>query len=102
MCSISAQYLGRSVSELEAVVSHVSERCGGDKSLVWQALTENPKILEYSVEPGAAYLTKPHGGRCQLDLLTAHGHDAVRVSYWRVGAAFETAPVAPKMPIGLQ
>ena len=99
MCSISAKYLGRPVSELAAVVEHVQQRCGGDKALVRQALTENPKILEYDVEPGKSYLVKPHGGRVQLDLLTAHGFDAVRVNYWREGAKFDTAPVAPKTPL---
>jgi hypothetical protein len=53
-----------------------------------------PKLLLYEVAPDGAYLTSGKG-RASLDVIDGKAG----VSFWREGAAFQTAPVAPYQPV---
>lgn len=66
MCSISAQFLGRTPDELRPIITYVADKVDRNKALTRKAIAENPKMLEYNVDASKEFLVKPHGGRCTV------------------------------------
>ena len=60
-------------------------------------LESHPALLTYSVSADGKQLEKEQA-RASVDVQERNGRRAVGVSYWREGAAFATAPVAPYKP----
>lgn len=61
-----------------------------------QLLQSHPKVLLYTVADGS-YLQLGRA-RAQIDVVEKNGQRHANVSYWREGAAFVTAPLAPWKP----
>lgn len=60
-------------------------------------LEAHPNLLTYAVSANGKQLEKGLA-RASVDLVDKEGHKVAGVSYWREGAAFATAPVAPLKP----
>lgn len=62
-------------------------------------LEVNPTLLTYAVSADGRVLEK---GRTRAAVeVRGSGERAAGVSFWREGAAFETAPVAPLKPLSV-
>ena len=63
-------------------------------------LEAHPNLLTYTVSANGKQLEKGQA-RASVDVSERHGAKVAGVSYWREGAAFATAPVAPLKPSAL-
>ncbi|KAL4437086.1 hypothetical protein ABPG75_004225 [Micractinium tetrahymenae] len=99
MASINKQILGQPVAALQAVVDYV-QRQGVTGAALRSLLEGHPNLLTYTVSADGKQLEKGRA-RASVDLVDKDGHKVAGVSYWREGAAFETAPVAPHKPSAL-
>lgn len=63
-------------------------------------LEAHPNLLTYSVSASGKQLEKGQA-RASVDPEERDGQRAAGVSYWREGAAFASAPVAPYKPSAL-
>ena len=63
-------------------------------------LIEHPQLLTFAVSADGRRLEKGKA-RASVDVREQHGARVAGVSYWREGAAFQTAPVAPYTPSAL-
>ena len=62
-------------------------------------LEAHPSLLTYSVSSDGKQLEKGPAARASVDVVDRQGGGkAAGVSYWRVGASFASAPVAPYKP----
>ena len=60
-------------------------------------LAAHPKLLLYTVSSDSTVLERDRA-RAQVDVVERGGQRHANVSYWRDGAAFVTAPLAPWKP----
>lgn len=63
-------------------------------------LETHPNLLTYAVSANGKQLEKGLA-RASVDLVEKDGRKVAGVSFWREGAAFATAPVAPLKPSAL-
>lgn len=63
-------------------------------------LEAEPNVLTYSVSADGKQLEKGRA-RASVEVVERGGRKEAGVSYWREGAAFQTAPVAPLKPSSL-
>lgn len=63
-------------------------------------LEAHPGLLTYSVSADGKQLEKGQA-RASVDVVERDGKKAAGVSYWREGASFARAPVAPYKPSAL-
>ena len=63
-------------------------------------LEAHPNLLTYTVSADGKQLEKGQA-RASVDVSERHGAKVAGVSYWREGASFQTAPVAPLKPSAL-
>lgn len=92
---------------LPAVLAHASAELRSRATVALAAggalvrlLEENPKLLAFSVSADGKVLEKGKA-RASVDLAERNGRQVMGVSYWRTGASFESAPVAPYKPSAL-
>jgi hypothetical protein len=63
-------------------------------------LEAHPNLLTYSVSADGKRLEKGQA-RASIDVVQKDGKPVAGVSYWREGASFQSAPVAPYKPNGV-
>ncbi|KAI7845626.1 hypothetical protein COHA_000912 [Chlorella ohadii] len=99
MASINKAILGQPVDALKAVADY-AQRQGVTGAALAGLLEAHPNLLTYTVSADGKQLEKGQA-RASVDVSERHGAKVAGVSYWREGASFQTAPVAPLKPSAL-
>eukprot|EP01024_Parvocaulis_polyphysoides_P025092 TRINITY_DN22898_c0_g2_i2.p2 TRINITY_DN22898_c0_g2~~TRINITY_DN22898_c0_g2_i2.p2 ORF type:complete len:129 (-),score=9.08 TRINITY_DN22898_c0_g2_i2:195-581(-) len=79
-------------TQIKPIVEYVKERGMQDPG---KLLKLYPQLFDFQVGSDHKVLEKGERGRVQVDVFES---DKYQVHFWREGAAFKTAPIAPWQP----